>query len=98
MADAFDTDDLQLEKMLKAMSGKSLSQEKKRVAAAKKQWKRKIDLVYQKAVKDIDGARALQMKKFNVAQQRLHSNIDQARERGGAGRRGRERCCICIAN
>ena len=79
MADAFDTDDLQLEKMLKAMSGKSLSQEKKRVAASKKQWKRKIDAVYQKAIKDVDAARALHAKKFNVAQQRLLSDIDRVR-------------------
>lgn len=70
-----ENDDMQLEKLLKAMKGKSANQEKRKVAAKKKEYKRKLSAIQQSAIRDIALEKASKLSQVQSMFERLRREV-----------------------
>jgi len=66
---------MQLEKLLKAMKGKSANQEKRKVAAKKKEYKRKLSAIQQSAIRDIALEKASKLSQVQSMFERLRREV-----------------------
>ena len=71
--------DHQLEELLKVMSGKNENQAKKKVATAKKDYKRKMQVVHQKVLKAITSTRNLHVSHAKSAGEQLRAGLRKVR-------------------
>jgi hypothetical protein len=81
MAAAFaeEEEELQLEKLLKAMKGKAAKSEKAQVDAAKQEFKRKIQAVHASSLQKITSAKALQLSHAKASHDKLRADLRAAR-------------------